>query len=236
MGLAARKVSSGRRRTTLNLPARKSGSESDGRYPWYAIADQNHRSWGVYNDWRQVAEHRPRVYKGFHTRQAARDWLWRQRDTPRPEQQSAKDKAVKPAKRYAWYAIADPGKPSWGVYSRWSDVVAHQPNNYKGFDSEREAKDWLWWQDDLEGADHTTTVESRKAGQDHRWYAIADHHLESWGIYDGWEAAAMQLKARGQAVDNRFYKAIRSSGRGLLSKVEQLKDSLELVLGKKTEK
>ena len=41
-----------------------------------------------------------------------------------------------------------------------------------------------------------------------------------------WEAAAMQLKARGQAVDNRFYKAIRSSGRGLLSKVEQLKENV----------
>ena len=49
---------------------------------------------------------------------------------------------------FSCYAVADPGKPTWGVYFDWDEVRALQPTTYKGFHNEHEARMWLESVDD----------------------------------------------------------------------------------------
>ena len=42
-----------------------------------------------------------------------------------------------------WYAIADPHKPSWGVYTDYNEVARINPHRFKQFVDEHSARQWL---------------------------------------------------------------------------------------------
>ena len=45
--------------------------------------------------------------------------------------------------RTYWYSIADPHKPSWGVYTDYNEVARINPHRFKQFDDEHSARQWL---------------------------------------------------------------------------------------------
>ena len=96
-------------------------------YPFYAVADD--RFWGVHEvSLRQVRRWKPELYRGFHSRNNALEWL-RAQEPPEPP-------------RYPFYAIAD--DRFWGVHEvDLQQVRRWKPELYRGFHSRHNALEWL---------------------------------------------------------------------------------------------
>ena len=132
--------------------------------------------------------------------------------------------APRKSKRKPWYAIADPHKPTWGVYSDWEIVKSLRPSRYQGFYSEHDTRQWL------EDIDHgrinppgasgpksnspqhagakahiwSTTKPSgrRKKKSNNTWYAVVRGVVP--GVYANWDDAKAQTD---RFTDSRPYKA-----------------------------
>ena len=132
---------------------------------------------------------------------------------------SGKSSAKSRRKKKRWYAIADPHKPSWGVYSDWNEVKKFNPSRHRGFDTEHEAREWLEAVDNEH--DIPTNVEgrptsrltnkgrgprsskaSRKKPAPLTWYAVVRGYVP--GVYANWQDAWVQTDG---FPDPRPYKA-----------------------------
>ena len=66
---------------------------------------------------------------------------------------------------FSCYAVADPGRPTWGVYYKWEEVRAIGAVHYQGFHSEHAAREWL----EAEGTLSTAPDSFRKGKPAHVW-------------------------------------------------------------------
>ena len=143
---------------------------------------------------------------GGVTSEASRDGS---RPTPKPRRRKNK--------RWSWYAVADPHKPTWGVYSNWDEVKKLKAGRVRGFNTEHEAREWLEEVDYAEAiptnVDGTQThrfaynarrgkgKRKKKAGPK-TWYAVVRGYVP--GVYANWEDAWVQTDGY---LDSRPYKA-----------------------------
>ena len=147
----------------------------------------------MYATWGEVQKLKPKRCKGFHSVEAAEEWLGLHEEPAASVSRSGKG--------VRYYAIGDLN--GWGVYTDWAAVQRLRPKRCKGFDSLDEARDWLEQLSKAPKPKRSKTRKRRKQ-KSKTWYAVSIGKRP--GVYSSW----IECKEQVWGVDESLHEAFEN--------------------------